>query len=72
MNMLYIRLPEQIDKRLSYLANQTGRTKAYYVSEALIEHLDELEDMYSALNRLEKPAKHWSLEELENNSDVDG
>jgi RHH-type rel operon transcriptional repressor/antitoxin RelB len=46
--MLAIRLPESIEKRLEKLARRTGRTKTFYVREALLQHLDELEDMYLA------------------------
>lgn len=71
MNNLSIRLPKEIDKRLDFLAHETGRTKTYYAREAIIEHLEELEDIYLALNRLEKPSKRWTLEELENGLDLD-
>jgi RHH-type rel operon transcriptional repressor/antitoxin RelB len=50
--MLAIRLPEEIEKRLDALAKQTGRTKSYYVREAILEHLDDLEDLYIAEKRL--------------------
>ena len=46
--MLAIRLPESIEKRLEKLAQRTGRTKTYYVREAILQHLDDLEDMYLA------------------------
>jgi RHH-type transcriptional regulator, rel operon repressor / antitoxin RelB len=51
--MLAIRLPEQIEKRLGRLAKRTGRTKTYYAREAILQHLDELEDIYLAEKRLE-------------------
>jgi RHH-type rel operon transcriptional repressor/antitoxin RelB len=50
--MLAIRLPEEIEKRLDALAKQTGRTKSYYVREAILEHLDDLEDIYLAEKEL--------------------
>jgi RHH-type transcriptional regulator, rel operon repressor / antitoxin RelB len=46
--MLAIRLPEKIEKRLERLAKQTGRTKTYYAREAILRHLDDLEDVYLA------------------------
>jgi RHH-type rel operon transcriptional repressor/antitoxin RelB len=46
--MLAIRLPESIEKRLDKLARRTGRTKTYYVREAILEHLEDLEDLYLA------------------------
>lgn len=48
-----IRLPEDVESRLENLAALTGRTKAYYVKEAIMEHLDEMEEIYLAEKRLE-------------------
>lgn len=50
--MLAIRLPEDIEKRLAELAAKTGRTKTFYAKEAILEHLDEMEDKYLALDRV--------------------
>ncbi len=50
--MLAIRLPEEIEKRLNALAKETGRTKSFYVREAILEHLDDLEDLYLAEQEL--------------------
>jgi RHH-type rel operon transcriptional repressor/antitoxin RelB len=69
--MIAIRLPADIEKRLEALAQKTGRTKTYYVREAVIDHLEELEDIYLSLDRLEKPAKRWSLSDLEKEMDLD-
>jgi RHH-type rel operon transcriptional repressor/antitoxin RelB len=52
--MLAIRLPQSIEKRLEKLARRTGRTKSYYVREAILEHLEDLEDMYFAEGALER------------------
>lgn len=69
--MLAIRLPEDIENRLSQLAAKTGRTKTFYAKEAILAHLDEMEDKYLAMSRLEHPGKRWSLDELEQESDLD-
>jgi RHH-type transcriptional regulator, rel operon repressor / antitoxin RelB len=50
--MLAIRLPDKIEKRLDRLAKRTGRTKTYYAREAILQHLEELEDIYLAEKRL--------------------
>jgi RHH-type rel operon transcriptional repressor/antitoxin RelB len=63
--MLAIRLPPEIEERLTKLAEKTGRTKTYYAREAILQHLDELEDAYLALERLEKPSKRWTQDEVE-------
>ena len=52
--MLAIRLPDSIEKRLEKLARRTGRTKTYYVREAILQHLDDLEDMYLAERVLDR------------------
>ena len=69
--MLAIRLPEDIEKRLASLAAKTGRTKTFYAKEAILEHLDDIEDKYLAINRLENPGKRWSLDDMEQDSDLD-
>ena len=50
---LSIRLPGDIEDRLKKLAALTGRTKSYYITEAICEHLDDLEDLYLAERELE-------------------
>lgn len=51
--MLAIELPDEIEARLERLARKTGRSKADYVREAILEHLDDLEDIDLAEARLE-------------------
>lgn len=46
--MVSIRLEDEIDQRLQFLANETGRTKTFYVREAVLEHLEALEDAFMA------------------------
>jgi RHH-type rel operon transcriptional repressor/antitoxin RelB len=48
-----IRLPHEIEKRLDHLSSITGRRKSFYVKEAIIDHLSDLEDVYLAEKRLE-------------------
>ncbi|VAW54957.1 RelB/StbD replicon stabilization protein (antitoxin to RelE/StbE) [hydrothermal vent metagenome] len=69
--MLAIRLPEDIENRLKALADKTGRTKTFYAKEAILEHIEDMEDKYLSLNRLENPGKRWSLDELEQELDLD-
>ncbi|MBF0292804.1 MAG: TraY domain-containing protein [Nitrospinae bacterium] len=51
--MLALRLPPDIEKRLDSLAKKTGRTKTYYAREAILRHLEDMEDIYIAEKRLE-------------------
>ena len=52
-----IRLPQDIDRRLDLLAEKTGRTKAFYIREMILNHIDELEDYYLAADVVERLRK---------------
>lgn len=52
-----IRLEPAIEQRLDYLATQTGRTKAYYLRELIVNGLDDLEDYYLAASATERIRK---------------
>ena len=52
--MLAIRLPQSIEKRLDKLAKRTGRTKTFYAREAILRHLEDMEDVYKAERVLER------------------
>ncbi|MCP3668375.1 MAG: TraY domain-containing protein [Gammaproteobacteria bacterium] len=69
--MLALRLPDEIEQRLTDLATKTGRSKSFYAREAILEHLEELEDAYLAAERLETPTKRWSQKDLEAGLDLD-
>lgn len=45
---LSIRLDAESEARLDELAKRTGRSKTFYVREAIRSHLDELEELYWA------------------------
>ena len=67
--MINFRADEALDERLSRLAELTGRTKTFYVREAVERHIEDLEDAYLAdqvmarVERGEESVK--SLEALE-------
>jgi len=67
--MLALRLPEEIEERLAALAKATGRTKSFYAREAIVEHLDDLEDLFLAEKRLVRvrdgKSKTYSLKQVE-------
>ena len=52
--MLTVRLPEEIEARLQALAKATGRSKSYYVRQAIVEKLEEMEDAYLGAAVLER------------------
>ena len=68
--MLSIRLSNEIENRLRNLAEKTGRTKSYYIRKIITEHIDEIEDIYLSLSRIENPSKRWKQEDLEEDLDV--
>jgi RHH-type rel operon transcriptional repressor/antitoxin RelB len=63
--MLAIRLPPDVERRLEELAKRTGRSKTYYARQAIIEYLDDWEDYYLAVQRIEENLSTASLEEVE-------
>ncbi|GAA6172659.1 DUF6290 family protein [Colwellia sp. KU-HH00111] len=69
--MLSLRLPSDVESRLNQLAETTGRTKTFYAKEAILRYLDDMEDTYIAINRLETPSKRISLEDVENELSLD-
>lgn len=55
--MLALRLPPEIEDRLEALAKRTGRSKSFYARQAILEHLDDLEDIYLAESRMKQLAE---------------
>lgn len=69
MSAVSIRLPDDVSTRLNDLAKRTGRSKTFYMIEAMREHLDDMEDLYLAEQRLVENragrSKSHSLEDIE-------
>ena len=68
--MLAIRLPQEIENRLANLAIKTGRTKTYYARKAILDLIEDMEDTFLALERLETSHKIWTQEEVEKGMDL--
>jgi len=65
--MLSIRLPEEMEARITRLAESTQRSKSFFVKEALNNYLEDMEDYYDVLKRQNDPTRNLiSLDELEN------
>lgn len=66
--MLAIRLTDEIETRLDNLAKVTGRTKTFYAREAIVEYLDDMEDLYLSEKRYADiqagRAKTYTLDEV--------
>ena len=64
-----VRLPAEAEKRLKDLAAATGTTKAFYIKEAILGQLEEMEDVYLAEKTLERirkgQEKTYTLDEVE-------
>lgn len=61
--MLAIRLQPDLEERLAALARKTGRTKTFYVREAIEQHLEDLEDYYLAVDALKDRGRSYSPDE---------
>jgi len=76
MTMIAVRFPTEIETRLDALAAATGRTKTFYVREAILEQLDDLEDYYLAAEVVERIRKGQertlSLDEVEHQLGLEG
>jgi len=62
--MLSIRLKPALERRLSRLARQTGRTKTFYATKLIEENIEDLEDRYLAEARLENRGKSYSTTQV--------
>ena len=73
--MIGIRIPKSVGQRLENLAKRTGRSKTYYIREAIVEHLDDLEDIYLAEQVLERVRRSeesvFSIDEVERRLDLE-
>lgn len=63
--MLALRLSTDVESRLDMLAKATGRTKSFYAREAIMEHLEDLEDYYLAVERTKSGTRGIPLDEVE-------
>ncbi|MGL5949491.1 MAG: type II toxin-antitoxin system RelB family antitoxin [Aeromonas sp.] len=67
--MLALRLPAEIESRLAHLAQVTNRTKSFYAREAILKHLEDMEDFYLAESTAERVRRGeeqtFSLDEVE-------
>jgi len=67
--MINFRADDETNARLERLAKLTGRSKTFYIREAVNAHIDDLEDIYLAdqvMDRLENDTESLhALEEVE-------
>jgi RHH-type transcriptional regulator, rel operon repressor / antitoxin RelB len=60
---LALRLPQDVAAELAQLAEETGRSKSYYVRRAIIEFLEDRADYLRAVATLEKQEPRLTLAE---------
>jgi RHH-type rel operon transcriptional repressor/antitoxin RelB len=76
MAAVSLRLPDDVSQRLEKLAARTGRSKTFYMIEAINEHLGDLEDLYLAERELlalrAGKSKAIPLEEVMKRYDMEG
>jgi len=69
MSAVSLRLPDDVAARLDALAKKTGRTKSFYMIEAIKDRLQDLEDWYEAEWRMQEHragrSKSYTLDEVE-------
>lgn len=62
--MLAVRLDPAMEQELNRLARETGRSKSYYVKQAIADFLEERADYLIALSVLEKNEPKKPLAEV--------
>lgn len=71
MHTITSKLPDDLYDRLNNLGKIIDRKKSYLVRKAIETFLEEREDYYIALHRLEQKNPRISLEQLEADNDLD-
>lgn len=63
LNVLTVRLGEEMEARLNELAATTKQSKSAIIKDALREHLEDMEDLRDALASLNDPNDKWLTSE---------
>ena len=59
------KIPDEVNKALTNLANEINRSKGYIIQRAIQNYLEEKTDILIALSRIEKGESTISLEDIE-------
>lgn len=69
MAMLTLRIDDELNARITALAQKTGRTKTYFIKKLLVDAIDDLEDelwaQQAARELLAKRARGELVEEFD-------
>ncbi|ADW70275.1 type II toxin-antitoxin system RelB family antitoxin [Granulicella tundricola] len=60
-----IQISDELDANLDQLVRQTGGSKEAYVSEAVRNLLEDAEDLALAKERISRPGRRFTLDEVE-------
>ena len=52
--MIVIRLPRSVERKLEQVARRTGKSKASIARRAILDRIDDLEDIYLAERALQR------------------
>jgi predicted DNA-binding protein len=68
-----IRLPDDLEKKLTALSTLTGKKKSTVIIEALVEYIEDLEDYLTVAERLRDydPTESISLDKLKAEYEVE-
>lgn len=69
--MVTLSLSSQIENRLSILAHELGKKEEELLQDAIINYLEDLEDIRDAEYRLDNPESYLTLDELEKSLDLE-
>jgi RHH-type rel operon transcriptional repressor/antitoxin RelB len=62
--LVAVRLEEDLNARLNKLAKSTGRSKSFYIQQAIARFMEDMEDTFIAIERLENPGQRYSMDEV--------
>lgn len=62
--MIAVRLPKELEAQLERVANETHRSKSYYIRKALEHFLEDREDYLLAVARLEEKKPRIPYQEI--------
>jgi RHH-type rel operon transcriptional repressor/antitoxin RelB len=69
--MLAVRLPKELEQKLERVAQETHRSKSYYIRKALEQFLEDREDYLLAIARLEENNPRVSYEKMRTDLGLD-
>lgn len=69
--LISFRLPDYVIRKLDQIAEETGRSKSYYLKKSIMEFIEDREDYIMAIAALEESDERFTLEEVRAYLDLD-